>query len=135
MIRASTLAPTMFLGALLASTCARSEEPVDSCSSLLGSLGVELRFAHRLQSSERTTFVCPRDTSALIGASRQRVLNALGTPDASGRPNEGEGAMSWYYYFGPAPVSNAERDSRQPELRFDFDASMAVAQVSCRQHR
>ena len=134
MIRSSIFAPALLLGALLASTCARSEEPVDSCSSLLGSLGVELRFAHRLQSSERTTFVCPRDTSALIGASRQRVLNALGSPDASGRPDDGESTMAWYYYFGPAPERNEERDPRQPELRFDFDAAMAVAQVSCRQH-
>lgn len=134
MIRASTFAPALLVGALLASTAARSEEPVDSCSSLLGSLGVELRFAHRLQGRDRTTFVCPRETSALIGASRQRVLNALGSPDASGHPEDAEGALAWFYYFGPAPRANEDRDPRQPELRFDFDASMAVTAVHCRQH-
>jgi outer membrane protein assembly factor BamE (lipoprotein component of BamABCDE complex) len=134
MTRARAFAPALLLGALLASATARPEEPVDSCSSLLGSLGVELRFAHRLRESERTTFVCPRETRALVGASRQRVLNALGSPDASDRPQDAAGALAWYYYFGPAPRANEERDPRQPELRFDFDPSMAVAAVHCRQH-
>ena len=134
MIRARPFVPALLLGALLAPSAARSEEPVDSCSSLLGSLGVELRFAHKLQASDRTTFVCPRETGALIGASRQRVLNALGSPDASDHPGDAEGALAWYYYFGPAPRTNEDRDLRQPELRFDFDATFAVSAVHCRQH-
>ncbi len=123
------------LATVLASTMAASQEPVDSCSSLLGSLGVELRFAHRLQPSVRTTFVCPRDTTALVGASKQRVLNALGPPDVTGRPDDNEARLAWYYFFGPAPAANEDRDPRQPELRFDFDEAMAVAEVHCRQHR
>ena len=135
MIRSAPVVMGILLAGLLASPALRSEEPVDSCSSLLGSLGVELRFAHRLSASERTTFVCPRETQALIGASKQRVLNALGPPDASGHPEDAQGSLAWYYYFGPAPRTNEDRDPRQPELRFDFDPAMAVAAVHCRQHR
>lgn len=135
MIRLAPLLAGTLVAGLLASPMAWSEEPVDSCSSLLGSLGVELRFAHRLSSSERTTFVCPRDTAVLIGASKQRVLNALGPPDASGHAEDAQGALAWYYYFGPPPRANEDRDPRQPELRFDFDPTMAVAAVHCRQHR
>lgn len=134
MIRPAPLLFGVFLAGLLASPAVMSEETVDSCSSLLGSLGVELRFAHRLSTSERTTFVCPRDTAALVGASKQRVLNALGPPDASGHPEDAQGALAWYYYFGPAPRADQVRDARQPELRFDFDPAMSVTAVHCRQH-
>lgn len=135
MIRPAPLLSGALLAGLLASPTVWSEEPIDSCSSLLGSLGVELRYAHRLAPSVRTTFVCPKDTKALLGASRQRVLNALGPPDASGHPEDAAGALAWYYYFGPAPAANEDRDPRQPELRFDFDPTLAVSAVHCRQHR
>ena len=134
MIRPLPLLLGALLAGLLAARAVRGEEPVDSCSSLLGSLGVELRFAHRLSASERTTFVCPRDTTALIGASKQRVLNALGPPDVTGHTEDAQRALAWYYYFGPAPRSGEDRDPRQPELRFDFDPAMAVAAIHCRQH-
>ena len=134
MIRPAPLLFGVVLAGLLAPPAVMSEDVVDSCSSLLGSLGVELRFAHRLSASERTTFVCPRDTQALIGASKQRLLNALGPPDASGHPEDAQGELAWYYYFGPAPRANEDRDPRQPELRFDLDPAMAVAAVHCRQH-
>lgn len=134
MMRPAPLLFGIVLAGRLAMPVAMAEEPVDSCSSLLGSLGVELRYAHRLSASERTTFVCPRDTAALVGASKQRVLNALGPPDASGHAEDAQGALAWYYYFGPAPRADQNRDSRQPELRFDFDPTMAVAAVHCRQH-
>ena len=134
MMRRSSLMLGSALTIVLVCGAVRGEDVVDSCSSLLGSLGVELRFAHRLSESERSTFVCPRDTSALVGASKQRVLNALGSPDATARPDDGEGGLAWYYYFGPKPAANQDRDPRQPELRFDFDPAMAVAAVHCRQH-
>lgn len=60
-------------------------DPIDNCASMLGSLSVELRVARTLPASRRTTFVCPKDTSALLGASKQRIINALGPPDVSGR--------------------------------------------------
>ena len=59
-------------------------ETIDNCASLLGSIAVELRYARAQPPSTRTTFVCPKDTHSLIGASKSRILNALGPPDSSG---------------------------------------------------
>lgn len=127
--------PVALLGAVLAIAPAFAEEVVDSCASLLGSIGVELRYARHLPQGVRTTFVCPRDTAALVGASRERILKALGTPDASARALEGEGVLAWSYFFGPAPARDQDRDPHQPELSFRFDAAMNVASVDCRQRR
>jgi len=115
-------------------------EPIDNCASVLGSLSVELRVARRLPTDKRTTFVCPRDTSALLGASKQRIVNSLGPPDVSAGPSgESESAdgnavaMSWSYFFSGAPAG--ERGPGTPELRFDFNASQLVSAVHCQRTR
>lgn len=101
---------------------------VDNCSSMLGSLSVELRVAHSLAPSHRSTFTCPRDTRALIGASRQRVVNALGAPDATGAV-EG-GLKFWTYYFSGDGRTGSWAPGT-PRLSFEFDEHLNVASVSC----
>lgn len=103
-------------------------EPVDNCASLLGSLSVELRVAHSLPPSRRSTFSCPRDTRALIGASRQRVVNALGTPDATGGLDGG--VKVWTYYFS-GDGKSGQWSTGTPRLSFEFDEQFQVASVSC----
>jgi hypothetical protein len=120
-------------GLALAMACAASAEVVDSCSSLLGSIGVELRYARQLPRGARTTFTCPRDTRALVGASRQRVLAALGPPDETAANVEGASA-AWSYWFGPAPGADAVRPAGEPGLRFDFGADFSVLSVACQRH-
>lgn len=117
------------LAGLLLAGLAMAQEPVDNCASLLGSISVELRYARTLSPSTRTTFLCPRDTSALLGASKQRILNSLGPPDAqpTGTP------ATWSYYFAPEPVGTYP--SGVPELRFEFDDRQQVAAVTCQRTR
>lgn len=103
-------------------------ETVDNCASLLGSIAVELRIAHSLAPTARTSFTCPRGTRALIGTSRQRVLNSLGTPDASAS-SAGGSAGSWTYYFTGAHAG--ERGAGIPALTFGFDSQFEVATVNC----
>lgn len=98
-------------------------ETIDNCASQLGSIAVELRVARSRPASARTTFVCPKDTRALIGASKQRVLNALGPPDAVG-------AMDWSYSFTGA--GGGERTGAYPELSFTFNELQEVTLVDCR---
>jgi hypothetical protein len=119
------------LAMLVAATAAA--DVVDNCASLLGSLGVEHRFARQLPRDGRTTFTCPRDTRALIGASRQRVLAALGSPDETAPGSDGA-SVAWTYWFGPPPSAGAERATGQPGLRFDFDGAFEVLAVDCRRH-
>lgn len=111
-------------------------EPIDNCASMLGSLSVELRVARTLPADRRTTFVCPRDTSALLGASKQRIVNSLGPPDVSAGPSsvpesaDGSAvAMSWSYLFTGVPA--AERGPGIPELTFEFNAQQQVRAVRC----
>ena len=120
-----------WIGLVLAATA--MADVVDSCASLLGSIGVELRYARRLPRDGHTTFICPRDTRALVGASRQRVLAALGTPDETAPGGDGANP-SWTYWFGPPPSSGAIRNPGQPGLRFDFDATFAVLSTRCQRH-
>jgi hypothetical protein len=119
----SVLAGLLFAGLALA------QEPVDNCASLLGSISVELRYARTLAPSTRTTFLCPRDTSALLGANKQRILNSLGPPDAqtSGTP------ATWSYFFAPEPDGNYP--AGVPVLRFEFDAGQRVGAVACERTR
>lgn len=105
--------------------------PVDNCSSLLGSLSVELRIAHALPADRRTTFTCPRQTGVLIGASRQRVLNALGTPDATG---DGHGSSLWSYHFSGRGAATG-LTAGTPVLSFQFDDRFDVSAVSCERSR
>lgn len=126
------------LRVLLASTLAAAAslaaaDVVDDCASLLGSIGVELRFARQLPRDHRTTFTCPRDTGKLVGVSRERVLAALGSPDATQAGGEG-GGMAWDYWFGPKPADGEPRRSGEPGLRFAFDAVFQVQSVECLRH-
>ncbi len=104
---------------------------VDNCATFLGSLSRELRYAHALAPGTRTSFVCPREREAhaAIGASRQRVLNALGTPDESGRADDG--AMRWTYVFASRLGGAPERGGGSPVLAFQFDPDDQVASVDC----
>ena len=114
--------------AFVLATACLARQPIDNCSSLLGSLSVELRYARNLSPSVRTTFVCPRDTRALLGAGKQRIVNSLGPPDVTTPGSEGRPA-AWSYYFGPKP--GGSYPPGVPELRFEFDEGLAVSRVSC----
>ena len=119
--------------ALAAAASLAAADVVDDCASLLGSIGVELRFARQLPRDHRTTFTCPRDTGKLAGVSRERVLAALGSPDATQAGGDGA-AMAWDYWFGPKPAEGDPRRSGEPGLRFAFDALFNVKSVECRRH-
>jgi len=97
-------------------------EPVDNCATMLGSLSVELRYARALPPGKQTTFVCPKRFQPLVGASRERILRSLGTPDASS-PDRG-----WSYFFASKYV---ERGPGTPELVFSFDDSQQVSAIDC----
>ena len=127
-IRAALLGVGLTLAAAVA-----AQEPIDNCASLLGSLSVELRYARKLSPSERTTFVCPRDTKALLGANKQRIVNSLGPPDATAAAEREGGGTLWSYYFGPSPAG--PYPPGVPELRFEFDSHQVVFSVSCQPTR
>jgi hypothetical protein len=145
---------TLLSLALLASPALA--EPVDNCATLLGSISIELRFARQLPDDRRTTFVCPKDTSSLIGASKQRILNSLGPPDAVGSsdadssdaaqsdaspsdatsPVDAEGGgggasqgTKWSYFFTSKPAG--ERGPGIPRLTFIFDDQQKLGAVDC----
>jgi len=118
---------TLALMVLLASQAAA--EPVDNCASLLGSISVELRVARGLPPGRRTTFTCPRDTSALIGASKQRILNSLGTPDATGNIGGSVPAVEWSYFFSSSADGHGQAGI--PELVFSFDEQQQVSSIRC----
>lgn len=110
-----------------------AKEPVDNCASLLGSLSVELRYARNLSPSARTTFVCPRDTKALLGASKQRIVKSLGPPDVTAAAEHEGSSAAWSYFFGPRP--EADYPPGVPELRFEFDGRQMVNNVTCQRTR
>jgi hypothetical protein len=113
-------------------TAAAAAEPIDNCASLLGSISVELRYARNLAPGVRTTFVCPRDTKSLLGASKQRILNSLGTPDFA-EPGADGSAVQWSYFFSGARAG--ERGSGIPVLAFSFDGQQQVSAISCQATR
>lgn len=125
------LLPTLVSLVLLASQAVA--EPVDNCASLLGSISVELRVARGLPPGRSTTFTCPRDTSALIGASRQRILNSLGTPDATANVGGSVPAVEWSYFFSSSADGHGE--SGIPELVFSFDDRQQVSSIRCQRTR
>jgi hypothetical protein len=97
-------------------------EEVDNCATVLGSLSIELRFARELPPGGRTTFTCARRYTAIVGASRQRVLRALGPPDQ--RAEDG----GWSYFF---LSRHDELAPGTPELVFHFGGEDQVASVDC----
>jgi len=133
MSRHSRLRATVAGIVLMLALGVAAQEPVDNCSSLLGSLSVELRYARKLSPDARTTFVCPRDTKALLGASKQRIVRSLGPPDATRGAELERSSASWSYFFGPRP--EATYPAGVPELRFEFDGEQKVASVSCQRTR
>jgi hypothetical protein len=118
-----------WLLALLLPMSGLRAEPIDDCASLLGSIAVELRYAHALPPGTRTTFVCPRDAQALLGASKQRILRALGTPDAAGPAEDPSVNAQWSYVFAGARAGEPERGV--PVLSFSFDQAQQVTAVTC----
>ena len=113
--------PVLLLSCLLAAGAARAAEPVDNCASVLGSLSVELRIARQLPPGRKTTYFCAKRYTPLVGATRERVLHALGPPDAT-REDGG-----WSYFFASR---HGTREAGTPELVFRFDAAGVVA-VDC----
>jgi len=104
---------------------------VDNCATLLGSLSTELRIARAQPPGTRTSFTCPREreAAAALGASRERVLRALGTPDRTGA--DAGGATLWTYAFASKYGPSAPGGRGTPELRFHFDASQQVTLLDC----
>jgi hypothetical protein len=106
-------------------------DTVDNCATLLGSLSTELRIARAQPPGTRTSFSCPgqREAGAALGATRERVLRALGTPDRTGA--DAGGATLWVYAFastyGPPPPGGRGT----PELRFHFDTAQQVTLLDC----
>ena len=108
-------------------------EVVDNCATLLGSLSRELRYARALPPGTQSSFACPREREvrAVLGASRQRVLNALGTPDRNTHGDDG--AVVWTYVFRSKLQTGQDRGV--PELSFRFDAMEQIAAVDCERSR
>jgi hypothetical protein len=97
-------------------------EQVDNCATVLGSLSIELRFARELPPGKRTTFTCARRYTSIVGASRQRVLRALGPPDQ--RAEDG----GWSYFF---LSRHDELAPGTPQLVFHFGGEDQVESVDC----
>jgi hypothetical protein len=116
---------TLLLAALLAAGSAAAGEPIDNCATVLGSISKELHWARALPPGRRTTYFCAKRYNALIGASRERILRSLGTPDLSGD----DGA--WSYFFAGR---YEQRPPGTPELVFRFENG-AVSAVDCRRTR
>ena len=110
-------------------------EPVDNCATVLGSLAVELRIARALPMSRSTSFACPRErqTQALLGASKQRILNSLGPPDATGPSTAGTGGTEWSYFFSAA--HSGPPAPGVPRLSFVFDEQPQLISVHCQRTR
>ena len=106
-------------------------DTVDNCATLLGSLSTELRIARAQAPGTRTSFTCPREreAGAALGASRERVLRALGTPDRTGV--DAGGATLWVYAFASTYGPPAPGGRGTPELRFHFDAAQQVTLLDC----
>jgi hypothetical protein len=119
----------VFLLAFTAIASSAGAEPIDNCATLLGSISIELRVARTLPASRRTTFTCPRNTSALFGATKQRILNSLGPPDASGAIEDSPGAASWSYFFEGR--HEGPREFAVPQLTFNFDEHQLVGSIDC----
>ncbi len=133
MTRHSIIRSTATAVGLILAFVVAAQEPIDNCASLLGSLSVELRYARNQSPSARTTFVCPRDTRALLGANKQRIVNSLGPPDLTGAVQQAGSSAAWSYFFGPKP--EASYPPGVPELRLEFDGQQRVANVSCQRTR
>jgi hypothetical protein len=112
-----------FLLAAGVATAAGAAEPVDNCATVLGSLSVELRIARDLPPGKRSSYFCAKRYTALVGASRERVLRALGSPDRTGTDG------GWSYFFASR---HGGLDTGTPELVFRFDGAGQVAAVDCR---
>jgi len=106
-------------------------ETVDNCATVLGSMSVELRVARSLPPGKTTTFRCPEDTGPLLGASKQRIVNSLGAPDATG--NAGGSVIEWSYFF--ASSADQRGIAGVPELTFSFDEQQLVSSVRCQRTR
>lgn len=122
---------TMWLGAAVLTSAMVHAEAIDNCASLLGSMSVELRYARTLPADTPTTFVCPKDLRAVHGASRQRIVNALGAPDLSttSAPDGPPGSSRWSYHFASAHGDRLARGV--PTLSFDFDQNQNVVEAAC----
>ena len=116
--------PALLLALLctaLASPAAPAAGDVDNCATVLGSLSVELRIARALPPGRRSSYFCAKRYTPLVGATRERVLRALGPPDR----NVDDG---WAYLF-------AGRHEAIPagtvELVFRFGGEGLVESVDC----
>ena len=113
----------LLLATVSGALAAQAAEPLDHCATMLGSLAVELRHARGLPPGRHTSFRCPKRFHPLIGASRERILRALGPPDASVADS------GWSYYFAGR---HERRPAGTPQLVFSFDAEQQVSAVDCR---
>ena len=113
----------LLLAASLAAASGALASSVDDCTTVLGSLGVELRHARGLPAGRKTTYACAKRYHSLVGATRERVLRALGTPDRNGED------QSWSYFFASR---HGEMPEGTPELVFRFGGEGTVEAVDCR---
>lgn len=131
--RAASLLLAAALGALagLAQGAGVTSGAIDNCATLLGSLATELRIARNLPGGARSTFACPREREArpAIGASRERVLRALGPPDRTGVDDTG--AMLWTYAMASRLGPPTLPGRGIAELRFHFDEAQQVRLLDC----
>jgi len=114
---------TVLATALLCfATVAPATEPVDHCGTVLGSLAVELRLARQLPAGRKTTYSCAKRYTPLVGATRERVLRVLGTPDRTA--DDGGWAYVFASKYGEVPEGT-------PELVFRFGAEGLVDTIDC----
>jgi hypothetical protein len=106
---------------LCAAFAAPAPEPVDNCATVLGSLSVELRIARRLPPGQRSSYFCAKRYTPLVGASRERVLRALGPPDRNLE-------QGWSYLFASR---FGEPSPGTIELVFRFGGEGVVEAVDC----
>jgi hypothetical protein len=103
-------------------TVAVAADPIDNCATVLGSISVELRIARDLPPGKRSSYFCAKRYTPLVGASRERVLRALGSPDRTGADG------GWSYFFASR---HGGVEAGTPELVFRFDGAGQVEAVDC----
>ena len=120
----SFLPPLLALALVVGPGRLAAAEPVDNCATVLGSISIELRFARELPPGKKSKYACAKRYLSLVGASRERILRSLGTPDRTGD----DGGWSYFFtgrYGGGIPTGT-------PELVFRFGGEDAVESVDCR---
>ena len=103
-----------------------------SVSDVLVDVCAKLKYVRTIPVGTVTHFVCPKDTSQLIGLPLERIRSIWGEPDFERREkwrDESSPILRWTYFIGsPKPGT---KGGGFPELSLGFKDSSVVVSVTC----